>query len=184
MKKRIVQTSPYHTASTVLTNALYGLIPELFNKKVIYDELYDVNHLENMDVDTNIIVIKSHNGDIDKIQKMFQDTYEVFFVCSERKERGYFLDAKYKLYPNAVFFDYDELNETDTNTLQNIIDCIYNKTKDVLKIDMNVERGKERIDNMNKLYEEIKNKPFEYHDEFYQIHGSHRNRSIQNQLGK
>lgn len=33
-----------------------------------------------------------------------------------------------------------------------------------------------RINNMNKLYEEIKIKPFSYCDEFYGIHGHHRNR--------
>jgi hypothetical protein len=30
---------------------------------------------------------------------------------------------------------------------------------------------------MNKKYEEIKNKPFNYSDGFFQIHGSHRNRA-------
>ena len=33
----------------------------------------------------------------------------------------------------------------------------------------------QRIINMNKLYEEIKDKPFSYEDKFYGIHGSHRN---------
>ena len=35
MKTLIIQTSPYHTASTFLVNAIYGLIPELSNKKII-----------------------------------------------------------------------------------------------------------------------------------------------------
>ena len=35
MRLLIIQTSPKHTASTFLTNALYDLIPELHDKKVI-----------------------------------------------------------------------------------------------------------------------------------------------------
>jgi hypothetical protein len=35
MKTLIIQTSPYHTASTFLVNAIYGLIPELVNTKII-----------------------------------------------------------------------------------------------------------------------------------------------------
>lgn len=31
----IIQTSPTHTASTLLVNALYGLIPELNDKKIM-----------------------------------------------------------------------------------------------------------------------------------------------------
>lgn len=33
MKTLIIQTSPQHTASTFLVNAIYGMIPELFDKK-------------------------------------------------------------------------------------------------------------------------------------------------------
>ena len=35
IKTLIIQTSPHHTASTLLVNAMYGLIPELSNKKII-----------------------------------------------------------------------------------------------------------------------------------------------------
>jgi hypothetical protein len=34
----------------------------------------------------------------------------------------------------------------------------------------------QRINAMNVRYEEIKHKPFTYIDDFYEIHGSHRNR--------
>ena len=34
MKLLIIQTSPFHTASTFLVNAIYGLIPELIDKKI------------------------------------------------------------------------------------------------------------------------------------------------------
>jgi hypothetical protein len=31
---------------------------------------------------------------------------------------------------------------------------------------------------MNNFYEEIKSRSFKYHDDFYHIHGSHRNRDL------
>jgi hypothetical protein len=35
MKILIIQTSPFHTASTFLVNAVYGIIPELLEKRII-----------------------------------------------------------------------------------------------------------------------------------------------------
>jgi hypothetical protein len=35
MKLLIIQTSPKHTSITLLVNDIYGLIPELYNKKII-----------------------------------------------------------------------------------------------------------------------------------------------------
>ncbi len=35
MKILIIQTSPFHTASTFLVNAIYGIIPELLGKRII-----------------------------------------------------------------------------------------------------------------------------------------------------
>ena len=41
---------------------------------------------------------------------------------------------------------------------------------------ISIQNGINRINNMNKRYLEIKNKPFEFVDKYYQLHGSHRNR--------
>ena len=41
---------------------------------------------------------------------------------------------------------------------------------------MNKKNGIARIRDMNRRYEEIKSKPFLYLDEFYHLHGHHRNR--------
>lgn len=171
MKTLILQTSPMHTASTLLVNALYGLIPELFNKKII--GVWD-DHVETYF--ENILVIKNHNVNIDELMEKYKQ-YHVVFVCSERKEKNYLIDEKYKTYENVVVFDFDELNETSTTTLDQIVDCIYNRVKKVLPdIKLDPVKCMKRIKLMNCRYEEIKNKPFDYIDDFFEIHGSHRNR--------
>ena len=124
MKLLIIQTSPEHTASTLLVNAIYGLIPELFNKKIIgiWDNSFE-KYFEN------IIVIKNHNTNIDELIKKYDKNYKLVFICSERREKKYLIDNKYKMYDNVVVFDFNELNETNNNTFIQIFDYIYNKVK-------------------------------------------------------
>ena len=60
------------------------------------------------------------------------------------------------------------------------IDNIYNRISHLFSnhgfIKFNKKTALNRIINMNKKYEEIKNKPFSYVDPFFEIHGSHRNK--------
>ena len=175
MKKLIIQTSPQHTCSTFLINALYGLIPELANKKIIgswidkFESFFD-----------NTIVVKDHNINIDELINKYKNKYELFFVCSERKEKDALIDQKYKSYNNVVVFDYNELNETEENTIPIIMQNIHDKINNMLGVEVNVESGINRINLMNTRYEEIKDKPFSYIDPFFEIHGSHRNRKVDN----
>ena len=103
---------------------------------------------------------------------------------------------KYKAYPNVIVFDFAELNESVENTLVKIVDNIYGKLSKLLDgvmgsgsecvaspnlglnpgFDLNKPKCIERIKLMNQRYEEIKHKPFSYIDNFFEIHGSHRNR--------
>ena len=80
MKLLIIQTSPMHTASTLLSNALYGIIPELFDKKVIgiWDNKFESYFKQ-------IIVVKCHETNIDKLINEYGSKYKLAFVCSERK---------------------------------------------------------------------------------------------------
>lgn len=171
MKKLIIQTSPGHTASTFLVNALYGLIPELTDKKIIgiwsheWEKYFD-----------EIIVIKCHNTNIDELIEKYKNNYELYFICSERIGKSYIIDEKYKSYTNVVIFSFEELNENSTNNLYNIINNIYYKINTILNIKLNIESGVDRIIKMNSRYEEIKHKSFDYVDNFFEIHGSHRNR--------
>jgi hypothetical protein len=77
----------------------------------------------------------------------------------------------------VVVFDFDELNETSDNTLVKIVDNMYDKLKPLLiDVALNKTTCMERIKLMNVRYEEIKNKEFTFIDDFFEIHGSHRNR--------
>ena len=79
MKTLIIQTSPLHTASTFLVNAIYGIIPELFDKRIIFNNV-------NESLFKNIIAVKSHNINIDELINKYQKKYNLYFICSERRE--------------------------------------------------------------------------------------------------
>jgi hypothetical protein len=178
MKLLIIQTSPYHTASTVLVNALYGLIPECSNKSIvgIWNNEFEIDFESEF---KNIIIIKCHNTNIDELIDIYNNKYKLVFICSERKEKNFLINEKYKSYDNVVVFSYDELNETHDNPLEKIVDNVYIKVKNVLpdNIELNKIKCYERIKNMNNRYEQIKNKDFAFIDHFFELHGSHRNRS-------
>ena len=180
MKTLIIQTSPQHTASTFLINALYGLIPELSNKRVIGDwnfkngDAWIDNKFE--DYFDDIIILKCHNTDIDELIIKYNQNYKLYFICSERNQLNLKISDKYKLYNNVVVIDFDELNESSINPLPNIMQNLYNKIHNMLNIELNIESGINRIIRMNARYEEIKELSFDYIDPFFEIHGSHRNR--------
>ena len=169
----IIQTSPQHTASTFLVNALYGVIEKLKDIPITF---------ESHDYFDDISIFKCHDTNIDNLIKKYKNIYdELYFVCSQRIEYNLYIDAKYASYSNVIIFDYVELNETNENTIPNIIDNIYNKLQNLLSkhafITLNKQTAIERILNMNKKCNEIKNKSFNYIDLFFHIHGSHRNRT-------
>lgn len=168
-KIKIIQASPPHTASTVLVNYLHGyLTPE------------EPIHWE----DDSYLIMKTHNVNIDKLIKKYSD-YKCYFVVSERndsKEKA-MINQKYKKYDNVLIINYDEIKDTTNNDmLNNITNNLFAKFQNFIPINTSVNKEEikknmsERIKNMNKKYEEIKNKPFSYHDKFYHIHGHHKNR--------
>ena len=178
-KKQILifQTSPLHTGSTILVNALYGLIEQLKYQPILGD--WDDLEKRMIDESNNVLVIKSHNLDIDNIMEKYKDKYELFFICSQRPFKNKFINQKYISYNNVIIFNFIELNETENNTIPQIIDTIYEKLYKLLcnyEIKLNKESGIERIINMNKRYEKIKHNNFDYIDDFFELHGSHRNR--------
>jgi hypothetical protein len=173
MKTLIIQTSPTHSGSTFLVNALYGLIPELTSKRIIGTW---TNNFESY-FTNDILLIKTHELNIDDLILKYGEKYKLYFICSERKEYNYLIENKYKSYKNVIIFDYYELNETETNSIQNIIENIYKKIQPILNISLNIESGVKRITQMNRRYNEIQKFPFSYIDKFFEIHGSHRNRA-------
>ena len=167
MKTFIIQTSPTHTASTLLINAIHGLVPGFFDKQIMFDTFDDSD---------NIFIMKCH-FDIDELINTYGQIYKLIFICSQRKDMDIFMYERYKTYDNVVIFDFNELNETSINSLIDIVDNIYNKIKPLLNINLDKIKCVERINLMNIKYEEIKHQPFDYIDEFFGLHGSHRNRT-------
>jgi len=173
MNTLIIQYSPEHTASTLLVNALYGLIPSLKSKPINYNDF-------RLNPNAEIQVIKTHNSNLDWFICRYSRLYNLFFICSEREERNLLVNSKYKLYDRVIVFPFSELNETESNPLSTIINNIANKIShkfgSLLNIVLDVDSGIRRVTLMNELYETIKHKPFTYYDRVYHIHGSHRNR--------
>lgn len=170
-KTLIIQTSPHHTASTLLVNAVYGMIPYLSDKPVIFSCPSSLTYLEDGDVH----VFKSHDLNIDKWIRVFNDKYNLYFICSQRSSKGYLIDEKYRVYENVIIFDFEELLESKAKPLTKIIDNIHKKISKI-GIAMRKQGGINRVRRMNAVYETIKDKPFSYCNSFYHIHGSHRNR--------
>ena len=79
---------------------------------------------------------------------------------------------------NVLLFDYNEILETDSYTTDQIIENTYNKLLAFLpeSVLLDKETCITRIENMNETYKEIENKDFSHVDDFFQLHGKHRNR--------
>jgi hypothetical protein len=166
---KIIQASKTRTASTVLINLIHGYMAP--NEGVNYpSEQCLHNHL----------ISKTHNINVADLEKKFSN-YKLLFIMSDRDNQ---LGNYYKNKKNILIIKFSELNEKDNYTLDDIINNTYEKLHNFLPeelkstLDSNETKAnmKNRISNMNNLYEQIKNKPFSYFDKFYHIHGKHRNR--------
>jgi len=169
----IIQTSRTRTGSTVLVNMLYGFI--IKNEPIRF--LMSVDNIPRYLLDNKTTIFKFHKPDIDEFIEKHSDKYNLYFVCSERGDKV--IDEKYHHYKNVLFFNYDELLETETYSVEDIVNNAYNKLRCFLPddIELNKSDAVERIHKMNTLYEYIKDKPFSYADDFFQLHGSHRTTS-------
>lgn len=162
---KIICCSPPGTASTVLSNATYGLICP--------NEPLDIGKGAG-DIRKDIIV--THDVDIDEWIKRLGPMFKLYFLVSERREHDKTIQSKYYDYDNLYVFQFEELNETPTYSVDNIIETIYNRLIGKLPFSLNKETAVKRIKDMNAVYEKIKNEPFTYVDRFYHIHGHHRGR--------
>lgn len=168
---RIIQLSPRCTGSTVLVNMLYGYLqPE---KPVVFSFVHDLQKMKRNQI------LKTHDLNIDQWMRLYSKVYKLYFVCSNRGILH--IDPKYHSYNNVLIFDYPELLETEENTLEMIIENGYRKLSTFLPAKLsehlNQVTALTRIQKMNQRYKEIKNKSFTgYVDDFYQLHGHHKNR--------
>jgi hypothetical protein len=170
----IIQASPYHTASTLLVNAIYGLVPFFKRHRILCaDELDALKYTRN-----NLLVVKTHDLNFNRLVEQTKKlNMSPIFICSERTGKNYLIPEEYRNWENVIIFDYNELNETPENPIENIVDNIIKKIDNFFPFVLDREGCITRIREMNARYNEIKDQPFEYIDPFYEIHGSHRNRT-------
>uniref|UniRef100_A0A6C0DRM4 Uncharacterized protein n=1 Tax=viral metagenome TaxID=1070528 RepID=A0A6C0DRM4_9ZZZZ len=169
----IIQASPIRTASIVLVNVLQGLIYELSNKPIL--DMTNNIVINNFINNTN--VVRTHYLDFNYLMNLYGKKYDVYFVCSERQEKGVLIDSGYRNMRNIIIFDYAELLETPTNAIDNIVDTVYKRFIKMIPnsdIIFSTLTAKKRLREMNNYYETIKTRPFTYINIFYGIHGSHR----------
>ena len=161
-KIRIIQASPKHTGSTLLTNILYGLFTP--NKNVVF--------IKKSNISTHL-VFKTHNLNFDYFPKRFPE-YKFFYVCSERDSNK--INSRFYGRKNVLVINYDELVN---RPVEEIVKTVYDKLINMFpfEAEMNIETSVNRVNKMNNRYEEIKHRPFTFIDYFYHLHGSHKNRS-------
>ena len=168
----IIQTGFKRTGTTFLVNLLYGFIDP---NEAIHG-FFDIE--EPLESFSKYSIFKSHILNIEDIINKYSDKYQLYFIIAERDEK---IDEKYKELHNVLIFDYyKELLETKDNSVQNIVDSSYEKLSLFLpdEIHLSKESAINRINNMNNVYEEIKDYDFSYIDDFFALHGSHRNHKL------
>ena len=148
----IIQTSPKHTASTFLVNSLYGFFDITKHSPVVcaWDKKAKQLLHELKTGNISVLILKEHNTSIDLLTKYNSSKeYKLYFVCSERPALKLFINNKYKNYPNVVTFTFAELNESGTNTVQNIVafvnDNIKSKFNNSIFSSLNQESSVKRI---------------------------------------
>jgi hypothetical protein len=169
----IIQTGFKRTGTTFLVNLLYGFIAP---NEAIHG-FFDIEEY-SLQPFSKCSIFKSHMLNIDDIINKYSDKYQLYFIISERDEK---IDEKYKELHNVLIFDYyKELLETKDNSIQNIVDNAYEKLSLFLpdEIHLSKESAINRINNMNNVYEEIKDYDFSYINDFFALHGRHRNHKL------
>lgn len=193
MNTRVIQASPPRTGSTVVTNLIYGLLepgsavnfvgrrlPVDERKKLYESELISKTHIDGR---WSAEHPREWSQDIDSITQDLEDC-DLYFVVSERNcgKVKELISKKYRKYKNVLIFDYSELLETEDTPLEEICENAETKLTNFLpqSILQQAQGGYDqmykRMIAMNDTYEKIKHEPFSYCDEFYHLHGSHRNR--------
>lgn len=168
MKTLIIQSGFPRSASTLLVNALLGLIISQQDTAVQFN---DFQHTYNYDYDAPLNVFKTHETNLAQLD--FRPDFQTYFVCSERAAAGNkFTDRNL---PNAVIFDHEYLSAASTSRLCSDLHDIVGYMIPGLLI--SAEGCVDRVEAMNARYKEIERRPFSYVDPFFNLHGSHRSRA-------
>jgi hypothetical protein len=122
-------------------------------------------------------VVKTHDLNVKMWESnLAKSNLDIYFISIERK--GVSLYPKNRLGSNHLLLQYEDILEREDYTLSDIINNLYLKYKNFLPshITLNKDACMTRLKGMNEMVENMKTKPFTVWDNFYGIHGSHRNR--------
>ncbi len=171
MKTLIVQSSFPRSASTLLVNVLYGLIVGLQDMPVLWN---DFRHYYGPAITGPITVFKTHETNLADLNYLLGKKYNTFFVCSERAPNHFLEDLK--VLSNVAVLDYTDLNNVPVPEVCERLHAVI--TDMIPYLDLSISNCIARVEAMNRRYLEIADLPFSYVDPFYQLHGSHRYRSL------
>ena len=164
----IIQASYPRAASTLLVNALYGLILQTRYVPVAWNDFYHTP--PHFDFNAPLTVFKTHEMDLRSLYEVFSQDFATYFVCSKRDNS----QISYP-HPNILIYDYKDIIAPD------FCQTLYTDIREMIPhLTLSDTECMSRVAAMNTRYEEIKHLPFSYTDPFYQLHGSHRSRSLPN----
>ena len=164
---RIYQSSYFSTGSTLLTNLIYGFLDP--DKSTGWGKNFEEH-----------ICLKTHTVEMNTL--LCNKRYNIYIISSERRKK--YPKNYYKNTDKVLIIKYDEILETENNTLKQICTNICKKFLNFLPNEVQMSISEEetinnmikRIQNMNKKIEELKDKDFNHFETFFGVHGSHRNR--------
>lgn len=142
-----------HTGSTALHNIIHGLYDTPGTPVVISNTI------------TDSLVMKSHFMGLLSETKKGTDAW---FILAQR-------DRKYdNLNHRCIVIPYDVIcNGTEAEIVNNIA-----RMTQRIPLPQNIPVAIERFAGMNRFYPLIKDRPFTYSDDYYSLHGHHRNRNF------
>ena len=171
------------TGSTLVVNIILGFFepdqPVVGITKYHQQLIKEHKFRQVFDNFSSRMVLKAH------FMEMF-DYIDTKYITTHRSNKP--MSNKIYNRDNIVVLEYSELlykseynphsNKSVERVINYVANEIENKFLDIKITEHQRKSSHERVLNMDKMYESIKHKPFQYFDPFYHIHGSHRNRTI------
>lgn len=171
--KDIYVVTPTGTGSTLLVNIVYGLF--LPHEPVVFIG----QNCPLPPVGESMNIYKSH--------MMVMYEFDAFKISIERPGLEKYIPSRYKNMKHSLTFQYKEIlykskyTPDVDKTLNEVVQMVADRICEAFNMtisDKQISDCIRRVENMDKKYEELKDLSFRkrFIDEFYQIHGGHRQR--------
>jgi len=182
-KIKIIQASFPCSGSTILCNVLYGFFCPLM--PIVFRPADSVPLIFPEDSQNSRFIYKSHiyKDTSLGLKLLDSDKHNIFLIMSERDKK---YPKELRNHTKVLIFPFEDLAARDSyypdspHSLEWVISNIYEKLTEFLPPQLfcneseMIESALKRVTSMNKVCEDIKDKPFSYFDKFYHVHGSHR----------